>query len=73
MDHTVSNLINLQDYVAQRGQGIIADRDHERLGRADLAVFMLRKLWAGELKALAAGRPLKQWRLPEEIATTLGM
>ncbi len=73
VDHTLSNLINLQDYVAQRGQGIIADRNHERLGRADLAVFMLRRLWARELKALAAGRPLKQWRVPVELATTLGM
>ena len=43
------NLINVQDYVAQRGQGVIADREHERLGRSDAAIILLRQIWAREL------------------------
>ena len=62
----MSRLFNLQDYASQVGQGTIADREHERLGRTDLTVIMLRKLWARELRALAEGRPLKQWRRSEQ-------
>ncbi len=59
-DHPL--LVNIQDTVAQLGQGVIADRTHERLGRSDAAIILLRKLWARELRALAAGQPRKQWR-----------
>jgi 5,5'-dehydrodivanillate O-demethylase len=55
------NLVWVEDEVAQVGQGPIADRTHERLGRSDGSVILLRKLWARELEALANGRPLKQW------------
>jgi 5,5'-dehydrodivanillate O-demethylase len=51
----------IQDMVAQVGQGAIVDRGHERLGRADVAIILLRKIWARELQALAEGRSLKQW------------
>jgi 5,5'-dehydrodivanillate O-demethylase len=68
-----TNLINLQDFVAQRGQGVIADREHERLGRSDAAIILLRQIWSRELRALAAGRPLKQWRTPEQVHTTIGV
>jgi hypothetical protein len=34
--------INTQDYVAQYGQGAIADRADERLGRSDVGVILLR-------------------------------
>jgi 5,5'-dehydrodivanillate O-demethylase len=54
-------LVNIQDTVAQLGQGPIADRQHERLGRSDAAVILLRRVWSRELRALAEGRPLKQW------------
>jgi 5,5'-dehydrodivanillate O-demethylase oxygenase subunit len=59
IDHPL--LVNIQDTVAQLGQGTIADRTRERLGRSDAAVILLRKLWARELGALAEGRPLTQW------------
>jgi 5,5'-dehydrodivanillate O-demethylase len=59
-------LFNIQDYVSQVGQGTIVDRTQERLGRTDGSVIMLRKLWARELRALAEGRPLKQWTRPVE-------
>jgi 5,5'-dehydrodivanillate O-demethylase len=66
-------LISVQDYVAQRGQGVIADREHERLGRSDAAIILLRQLWARELRALAAGRPLTSWRPPRRLDTTPGV
>ena len=64
------NLVNIQDTVAQVGQGVIADREHERLGRSDVLVILLRKIWARELRALAEGRPLKQWSRSDQLRTT---
>jgi 5,5'-dehydrodivanillate O-demethylase oxygenase subunit len=64
--------VNLQDYVAQKGQGRIYDRTLERLGRSDVGVILLRQLYARELRALAEGRPLKEWR-PLTPAATIGM
>ncbi|MBM2812709.1 MAG: pobA 2 [Chloroflexi bacterium] len=58
----------IEDYVAQCGQGAIADRSHEHLGRSDSGVVSIRQLWARELKALAEGRPLKQWHTPAGLA-----
>jgi 5,5'-dehydrodivanillate O-demethylase len=58
-------LIHAQDYVSQVGQGVIADRAQEHLGRSDTGVILFRKLWERELRALAEGRPLKKWALPE--------
>ncbi len=57
----------IQDYVAQVGQGSIATREHEHLGLSDSCVTVLRRIWTRELKALEEGRPLKPWRLTEEI------
>jgi 5,5'-dehydrodivanillate O-demethylase len=60
-------IINIQDTVAQLGQGAIADRAHERLGRSDAAIILWRKLWARELRALAEGRTLRQWTRSAEL------
>ena len=54
-----------QDHVFQVGQGAIPDRTQDRLGGADGGVILLRRIWERELKALAEGRPLKQWRRDE--------
>jgi 5,5'-dehydrodivanillate O-demethylase oxygenase subunit len=54
----------LQDDVAMVGQGRIADRTQERLGRSDVSVILQRKIWERELRALAEGRPLKKWLPP---------
>jgi len=64
---------NVGDYATQAGQGMIAERgpQHERLGRSDAAVIVQRQLWARELRALAEGRPLKQWIRPAEQASSL--
>jgi 5,5'-dehydrodivanillate O-demethylase len=51
----------VEDYVTQVGQGVLADRTQEHLGRTDVAIVLKRKLWARELRALAEGRPLTQW------------
>ncbi|HEX9880851.1 MAG TPA: Rieske 2Fe-2S domain-containing protein [Candidatus Binatia bacterium] len=62
--------VNVQDYVAQMGQGAIADTDSERLGRSDAAIILLRKIFARELRALASHKPLKQWKALTPAATT---
>lgn len=67
------DLITIQDHVAQLGQGAMADFEHEHLGQSDRAVILLRKIWARELKALAEGSPLKQWRKPDVLTGTTGV
>lgn len=62
--------VNAQDYVAQVGQGGIADRAHEHLGRSDVGVILFRKIWQRELRALKQGRPLKKW-IPSQGAVGL--
>ena len=50
-------IVNVQDYVAQIGQGVIAPREQDRLGRSDVLVILLRKIWERELGALAGVVP----------------
>jgi 5,5'-dehydrodivanillate O-demethylase len=66
------DLVVIQDEASQAGQGVIQDRTHERLGRSDVGVLAIRRLWERELRALAEGRPLKQWRCPDDLAPVLG-
>jgi len=66
----LKNLTSLEDYIVQVGQGKIADRVNERLGRMDVGVMLLRKIWERELQALAEGRPLKQWVIPDSFGET---
>jgi 5,5'-dehydrodivanillate O-demethylase len=54
-------LFSVEDYVTQVGQGPVAPRHNDRLGRIDQGVILLRKIWERELRALAEGRPLKEW------------
>jgi 5,5'-dehydrodivanillate O-demethylase len=60
------SLVHAQDYVAQVGQGSRAERAREHLGRSDMGVILFRKIWERELRALAEGRPLKKWILPQD-------
>jgi 5,5'-dehydrodivanillate O-demethylase len=62
VDKSKVDLVRLQDDVAQVGQGLMTDRDGERLGRADVGVIAIRRLWERELSAFVEGRPIKQWR-----------
>ncbi len=68
VDGRRTDLVRLQDDVAQVGQGRIADRGAERLGRGDVGVIAIRKLWLRELRALAEGRPLTPWSRPPGLA-----
>jgi len=54
----------IEDYTVQVGQGRIADRPNEHLGRMDVGVILLRKIWQRELGNLAEGKPLKTWVTP---------
>lgn len=63
-DMSIYKLFWIEDYCTQVGQGDAAQRPPERLGRTDVGVVLKRKIWQRELKALAEGRPLKQWTTP---------
>jgi hypothetical protein len=65
-------LFNIQDTVAMSGQGPIYDRENERLGRADIGIILLRKIYRRELARIAAGRKPKQWRRPSGAKVSLG-
>jgi 5,5'-dehydrodivanillate O-demethylase oxygenase subunit len=67
------DLLEIQDHIAQGSQGVIADRDSELLGRSDVLVVLLRRIWAREMKAMAEGRPMKQWVRSVNIKTTTGL
>jgi 5,5'-dehydrodivanillate O-demethylase len=55
-------LTRIEDYVAQVGQGALADANNFHLGRNDAVVILFRKIWERELRALSEARPTKQWR-----------
>ena len=57
----------IEDYVTLVGQGAIADRAHEQLGRTDQWLVLKRHLWQRELKALAERRPLFDVAREEKI------
>lgn len=52
----------LEDNIAYVGQGAIADRSKEHLAPSDAGNTLMRQIWQRELRALAEGRPLQQWR-----------
>ncbi len=62
VDKTKIDLVRLQDDVAQLGQGLIADRDSEHLGRGDIGVIAIRRLWTREIGAFLKGQPTRQWK-----------
>jgi len=64
------DFVMLEDEIAQTGQGAIAVRGNEHLGRSDRGVFLLRKIWQRELRNLAEGRPVKQWVYRPEMVPT---
>lgn len=66
VDPEQTDIVRLQDDIAQVGQGRIWYAEQERLGRADAGVSMIRKLWARELRALVEGQPLKEWAYDPE-------
>jgi len=67
-DDPLLQLTNAQDYIAQRGQGVIVDRSAETLGRSDAGIALLRRVFFRELDALSAGNAPKRWRKLETAA-----
>ena len=67
IDNERVHLLFLQDDVAQAGCGLIHERPPEHLGRADIGVIAVRKMWLKELKAFAAGEDLTEWRYDPEL------
>ena len=67
------DLVGIQDYVSQVGQGAVANRANERLGQSDVAIILLRKLWEREIRKLANGESLTQWQVPAGLASTIGL
>ena len=51
-----------QDYVAIMGQGEIAERDLERLGKSDAGIVLLRRIFWREMDLLRNGAATKEWR-----------
>ena len=65
--------VRVQDIAVQAGQGPIADRDNEWLGRSDRAIILWRRILERELRAMSEGRPVKEWvPAPAEVMPTLG-
>lgn len=64
-------LFNLQDYVAQVGQGTFGCLNDEMLGREDVEVIMLRTLYRREFQALERGQQVTDWRRPERLSVHL--
>ena len=60
---------NVGDYITQVGLGPFGLLNEENLGRSDIEVAMLRRIYRRELKAHAEGKPTKAWTAPERLPT----
>jgi hypothetical protein len=49
------DLVGIQDYAVRKGQGHVADREPERLGRSDMDVILLRNIWTLRLLQASSG------------------
>jgi 5,5'-dehydrodivanillate O-demethylase oxygenase subunit len=66
------DIINIQDAVALRAQPAMGLRSHDRLGKSDVQIIVLRKIWSRELRALERGAPLTTWTVPPGLVATTG-
>lgn len=62
-----ATITNVQDSIAQVGMGPISERQYDRLGAADAGLTLRKQIFERELRALAEGRPLKQWARSERF------
>ena len=62
-----ANIVWVQDYAVQVGQGPIELRRKENLGRSDIPLILQQKIWVRELQALADGQPLTPWRRSDRL------
>ncbi|MGE0796900.1 MAG: Rieske 2Fe-2S domain-containing protein [Lautropia sp.] len=67
-EDSLFGLIPAQDYLGIAGQGVVADRENEMLGRSDAGIVMLRRIFWREMDALKDGRPTKRWKRRENLA-----
>lgn len=69
-----SDISHLEDEVVLAGMGKVADWPQpEQLGRSDAGVIVIRKVWERELRALAEGRPLKEWTHSVRLTVSEGI
>jgi hypothetical protein len=67
------DLAIVQDVAVQAGQGRIANREREHLGRSDAGIIGWRKILSRELKLIAEGKSPKKWKTPPaDVRPTLG-
>jgi 5,5'-dehydrodivanillate O-demethylase len=71
--HKVPDIVRLQDDVVLTAQGAIPDRENEYLGRSDVGIVVLRRIWRRELQAFLNGEPLKKWARPADLVATNGL
>jgi 5,5'-dehydrodivanillate O-demethylase len=64
--------VYLEDHITQVGQGIVVDRERERLGMADVGVALIRELWNDALEQVANGERPLVWSTPPEVKITSG-
>jgi 5,5'-dehydrodivanillate O-demethylase oxygenase subunit len=62
------NIVWIQDYAVQVGQGPAETRGKEWLGLSDKLIILQRKIWLRELHAMLEDKPLKQWIRTERLA-----
>ena len=55
----------IEDGIVLLGQGVLPDRSLNRLGSTDAAIILRRKLYAQELAAIEANRPLTKFPTPD--------
>ena len=67
-EDTFVGLTAAQDYLSIRGQARITAREDEILGRSDLGIVTLRKLFFRELELQEKGQPTKAWRALHDAA-----
>lgn len=64
LDHP--HLLLLEDAITQGGQGQMVDRSLEMLGRTDVGIVVMRRVYDREMRAAANGEPLKDWNYQGE-------
>lgn len=65
-EDTFVGLTAAQDYLSIRGQERVTKREDEILGRSDMGIVTLRKLFWRELDLVRDGEPTKQWQSLEQ-------
>ena len=58
----------MEDYIVQVGQQSPWEGRAELLGKSDVGVSMIRRIWRREMQALVDGKPLKDWVTPAGLA-----